>query len=49
MLSGVGNTTLLSNRDKVAFGLKMLELVGLQGSYEADGPLPEFDHCRYEV
>jgi hypothetical protein len=41
--------TALSNRDKVAFALKMSELVGLQGSYEADGPLPDHDHCGYEV
>jgi hypothetical protein len=29
------------NRDKVAFGIKMLGLVGLLGPYESDGPLPE--------
>ena len=42
-------STALSNRDRVAFGLKMSSLVGLEGPYEADGPLPDFDHCGYEV
>ena len=42
-------STALSNRDKVAFGLKMSALVGLEGPYESDGPLPDFDHCGYEV
>jgi hypothetical protein len=42
-------STALSNGDKVAFGLKMLKLVGLLGSSEADGPLLESDHCGYEV
>jgi hypothetical protein len=27
----------------------MSQAVGLQGPYEADGPLPECDHCGYEV
>jgi hypothetical protein len=42
-------STMISNRDKVAFGLKMSALVGLQGPYEADCSLPEYDHCGYEV
>jgi hypothetical protein len=42
-------STTLSNHDKVAFGLKRLALVELEGPYEAEGPLPDFDHCGYEV
>jgi hypothetical protein len=42
-------STALSNRDKVAFGLKMSAKVGLLGPYEADGSLPDSDHCGYEV
>jgi hypothetical protein len=42
-------STATSNRDKVAFGIKMSTLVGLLGPYELDGPLPEEDHCEYEV
>jgi hypothetical protein len=38
-----------ANRDKVAFAIKMSALVGLLGPYESDGPLPEDDHCGYEV
>jgi hypothetical protein len=41
--------TSTSNRDKVAFALKMSALVELLGPYEADGPLPEENHCGYEV
>jgi hypothetical protein len=41
--------TATSNCDKVAFGLKMLATVGLLGPYEADGLLPEHNHCGYEV
>jgi hypothetical protein len=39
----------LSNRDKVAFALKMSAMVRLAGPYEADGPLLEHNHCGYEV
>jgi hypothetical protein len=41
--------TALNNRDKVAFALKMSAAMGLLGPYEANGPLPEVDHCGYEV
>jgi hypothetical protein len=42
--------TASSNRDKVAFALKLSKAVGLKGPYEADAPLPEYDHhCGYEV
>jgi hypothetical protein len=41
--------TVKGNKDKLAEGLRMSELVGLTGPYESDGPLPEFDHCGYEV
>jgi hypothetical protein len=42
-------STALTNRDKVAFGIKLSATMGLLGPYEADGPLPEEDHCGYEV
>jgi hypothetical protein len=41
--------TVNGNRDKVAFAIKLSNPVGLAGPYEADGHLPEFDHCGYEV
>jgi hypothetical protein len=41
--------TALGNQDKVAFPIKMLTLVGLQGPYKSDSPLPEDDHCGHEV
>jgi hypothetical protein len=42
-------STALTNRDKVAFGIKLLATMGLLGPYEYDGPLPEEDRCGYEV
>jgi hypothetical protein len=41
--------TVNGNRDKLRLGLKMSELVGLTGPYVHDGPLPNHDHCGYEV
>jgi hypothetical protein len=41
--------TVEGNRDKVSFGINLSKTVGLLGPYEADGPLPEIDHCGYEV
>jgi hypothetical protein len=41
--------TVLGNRDKLKDGLQLSETVGLKGPYEADGPLPQWDHCGYEV
>ena len=42
-------STALANRDKVAFGIQMSATMGLLGPYKSDGPLPEGDHCGYEV
>jgi hypothetical protein len=42
-------STALTNCDKVAFGIKMSATMGLLGPYKSDGPLPEEDHCGYEV
>jgi hypothetical protein len=42
-------STVRGNRDKVAQAIKISNTVGLFGPYEAEGPLPEFDHCGYEV
>jgi hypothetical protein len=42
-------STVLTNRDKVAFAIRMSAAGGLLGPYESDGPLPEEDHCGYEV
>ena len=42
-------STALANRDKVAFGLKLSATMGLLGPYELDGPLPDYDHCGYEI
>jgi hypothetical protein len=41
--------TVAGNRDKLRLGMRMSELVGLDGPYVQDGPLPSFDHCGYEV
>jgi hypothetical protein len=41
--------TARGNRDKVAQAIRLSETVGLLGPYEAEGPLPEVDHCGYEV
>jgi hypothetical protein len=42
-------STALTNRDKVAFAIRLSPTMGLMGPYEAEGPLPENDHCGYEV
>jgi hypothetical protein len=42
-------STAISNQDKVAFKIKMSAAIGLQGSYEAYGPLPDHNHCGYEM
>jgi hypothetical protein len=41
--------TVESNRDKAAFVINLFKTVGLLGTYKAQGHLPEFDHCGYEV
>jgi hypothetical protein len=41
--------TVRGNKDKLEEGLRMSAAVRLAGPYETDGPLPEFDHCGYEV
>ena len=41
--------TILGNRDRVRFGLRLSDQVGLDGPYEHFGPLPFKDHCGYEV
>ena len=43
------SSTVRGQRDRLAFGLKMSALVGLEGPYEHHGPLPDHDHCGYEV
>jgi hypothetical protein len=48
-LNAFGRRVVLSNCNKVAFALKMIAAVGLLGPCKADGPLPEEDHCGYEV
>jgi hypothetical protein len=42
-------STVLANRDKVAFGIKMSATMGLLGPYKSNGSLPEDNHCGYEV
>jgi hypothetical protein len=41
--------TVETNRNEVAFAIKLSETVGLEGPYEAHGHLPEYDHCGYKV
>jgi hypothetical protein len=41
--------TVQGNRDKLAMGIKLSELVGLKGPFIHQGPLPDHDHCGYEV
>jgi hypothetical protein len=42
-------STVSGNREKIRTCLDLSKAVGLDGPYEVDGPLPEFDHCGYEV
>ncbi len=42
-------STVHGNRDKLAMGIKPSSLVGLEGPYTHQGPLPGHDHCGYEV
>jgi hypothetical protein len=37
------------NREKIKTLLDLLKAVGLDGPYKVDGPLPDFDHCGYEL
>lgn len=41
--------TVNGNRDKLQLGIQMSALVGLDGPYLHKGPLPDHDHCGYEV
>jgi hypothetical protein len=41
--------TVKSNVLMVAQGLKNSAEFGLSGPYLSTGPLPEYDHCGYEV
>jgi hypothetical protein len=37
------------NQDKIDMALNLSKTVGLLGPYKAIGPLPNIDHCGYEV
>ena len=41
--------TVDGNKDKLDLGLRLSGLVGLKGPYIHEGPLPDYDHCGYEV
>jgi hypothetical protein len=41
--------TVRGNKEKVGYALKLSSLGGLLCPYEAEGSLPEHDHCGYEV
>jgi hypothetical protein len=41
--------TVQGNRDKLAMGLRLSLMVGLKGPFVHEGPLPDYDHCGYEV
>ena len=41
--------TVSGNTGQLNRALKLSRLVGLKGPYIHDGPLPDFDHCGYEV
>jgi hypothetical protein len=41
--------TVRGNREKIGTCLELSKTVGLEGPYAVDGPLPDFDHCGYEV
>jgi hypothetical protein len=42
-------STVNGNRDKLVVGIRLSRLVGLDGPYIHEGPLPSHDHCGYEV
>ena len=42
-------STVNGNRDKLVMGLRLSRLVGLDGPYIHQGPLPNHDHWGYEV
>jgi hypothetical protein len=42
-------STVSGNQEKINTSLELSKAVGLDGPYEVDGPLPNFDHCGYEV
>jgi hypothetical protein len=42
-------STVNGHRDRAAFGLRLSALVKLKGPYIHRGPLPDYDHCGYEV
>jgi hypothetical protein len=42
-------STVIGNRDKLEMGLRLSRMVGLDGPYIHQGPLPSHDHCGYEV
>eukprot|EP00978_Attheya_sp_CCMP212_P047630 scaffold422659_cov59-Attheya_sp.AAC.2 len=41
--------TVRGHRDSIKQGLKFSKLAGLSGPYIQDGPLPNHDHCGYEI
>jgi hypothetical protein len=43
------SSTVKANTDRLRFCLKLSEMVGLQGPYIQEGPLPSYDYCGYEV
>jgi hypothetical protein len=43
------SSTVNGNRDKLALGIRLSRMIGLDGPLVHDGPLPSFDHCGYEV
>jgi hypothetical protein len=42
-------STVSDNQERIGMCLELSKAVGLDDPYEVDGPLPEFDHCGYEV
>jgi hypothetical protein len=48
-LWSTASATVHGNKDKIDMGLRLSGLVGLQGPYIHEGPLPDYDHCGYEV
>jgi hypothetical protein len=41
--------TVNGNRDKLVVGIRLSKLVGLEGPYLHEGPLPDHDHCGCKV
>ena len=41
--------TVRGNRDNARMAMELSRLVGLSGTAVHDGPLPDYDHCGYEV